>query len=91
LVKWLAWEVLASGHNPQGGSLELKAQSLKLLKVKSFLTGYSQRCLKPSWLLRQSKVISNRWALNIAINQQHSRFLSCKFKGDVYGNSCLAC
>jgi hypothetical protein len=86
LVKWLAWKVLASGHNPQSGSLELKAQSLKLLKVKSFLTGYSKGSLKPSWLLSQSKVISYGRSLNIAINQKHSGFLSCKLKGNVYSH-----
>jgi hypothetical protein len=73
----LAWEVLASGHNPQSGSLKLKAQSLKLLKIKSFLTGYSKGSLQASWLLRQSKVIGNCWALNIGINQQHPGFLGC--------------
>jgi hypothetical protein len=81
---------LASGHNPQGGFLELKTKSLKLLKIESLLTGYSKGSLKASWLLRQSKVIGNCRALNVPINQQHSGFLGCKFKGDVYCNSCFA-
>jgi hypothetical protein len=70
--------------------LELKAQSFKLLKVKSLLTGYSKSSLKTSWLLRQSKVIGNCRALNVPINQQHSGFFRRKFKCDVYGNGCFA-
>jgi hypothetical protein len=70
--------------------LELKAQSFKLLKVKPLLTSYSKCCLKASWLLRQNKVIGNCRPLNISINQQHSGFLGCKFKGDVYSNGCFA-
>jgi hypothetical protein len=70
--------------------LELKAQSLKLLKVKSLLTSYSKGSLKACWLLRQSKVICNCRTLDVPIDQQHSGFLGCKFKGDVYGNGCFA-
>jgi hypothetical protein len=46
--------------------------------------------LKASWLLRQNKVIGNCRALNVTINQQHSGFLGCKFKGDVYSNGRFA-
>jgi hypothetical protein len=70
--------------------LELKAQSFKLLKIESLLTGYSKGSLKASWLLRQNKVIGNCRALNVTINQQHSGFLGCKFKGDVYSNGRFA-